>query len=171
MFPLGGDSTRAKIQADAAAKAFEANQRDLDDVKRGRYFDELGVLGNVPFGLYVDGFGGAEKGSLCNAGVVPSSVIFFDADPNAEPGAEIGRAPRRDLEISAEEARETVLAQDFPDVPWRLRSMSAPGAIDLRARAVVAWDGGRATFAFATLEGATEAIGSLRKHLSRLPEL
>ena len=120
MFPLGGDRTRAKLQAQAAALAFEANRRDLDEVKRGRYLDELGVRGHVPFGLYVDGFGDAEKGSLCNAAVIPSSVIFFDADRNADPGAELGRAPRQGLDVAAEQWRGTVLAQDFPDAPWTI---------------------------------------------------
>jgi hypothetical protein len=171
MFPLGGDGMRAKVQAEAAALAFEANRRDLDEVKRGRYLDDLGVRGHIPFGLYVDGFGDAEKGSLCNAAVIPLSVIFFDADRQADPGAEIGRAPRQGLDIAAEQWRGTVLAQDFPDAPWTIRSMSSPGAVDLRARVVAAWPTGSATFAFATIEGAHEAVEAIRKHLARSPQL
>jgi len=168
---FGGEFTRARAGARMNADVLESNRRDLDEIKRGRYLDELGVRGHVAFGLYVEGFGDAERGSLCDAAVIPSSVIFMDADASAAPNAELGRAPRDGLDITAEESRETVLAQEFPDAPWTIRSMSSPGAVDLRARVTVTWPAGRATFAFATIEGANEAVDALRTHLARSPGL
>jgi hypothetical protein len=149
----------------------DANRRDLDEIERGRYLDELGVTGHVAFGFYVGGFGDTEAGSLCNAAVIPSSVIFFDADETAEPEAELGRAPRDGLTLEAGEWRSTVLPQDFADAPWTIRSMSAPGAVDLRGRVVARWSEGEATFAFATSEGASEAVESIQRHLAQAPEM
>src|SRR5215208_3667024 len=136
------ESTRARMNARVNREVLDANRRDLDEIKRGRYLDELGVSGHVAFGFYVSGFGDAEAGSLCNAAVIPTSVIFFDADETAEPDAELGRAPRDGLTLEAGEWRSTVLPQDFADAPWTLRSMSAPGAVDLRGRVVVRWPSG-----------------------------
>jgi hypothetical protein len=153
------------------AAVLGSNRRDLDEIKRGRYLDALGVRGHVAFGFYVEGFGDGERGSLCDAAVIPSSVIFLDADASAAPDAELGRAPRDGLEVTAEEWRGTIHAQEFPDAPWTIRSMSSPGAVDLRARVVAAWPSGRASFAFATIEGANEAVETLRKHLARSPGL
>ena len=85
------------MNAAVSKMVLEANRRDLDELARGRYLDELGVRGHVAFGFYVDGFGEAEAGSLCNAAVIPSSVVFVDGDASAEPDAELGRAPRDGL--------------------------------------------------------------------------
>ena len=60
------------MNAAVSKMVLEANRRDLDELVRGRYLDEIGVRGHVAFGFYVDGFGEAEAGSLCNAGVIPS---------------------------------------------------------------------------------------------------
>lgn len=164
-----GERQRARMNAAVNQMVLEANRRDLDEAKRGRYLDQLGVRGHVAFGFYVDGFGGAEVGSLCNAAVIPSSVIFFDADETAEPNAELGRAPRAGLTLEADAWRSTVLAQDFADAPWTIRSMQGPGAVDLRGRVVARWPGGEATFAFATPEGAREALDAVRRHLAGSP--
>jgi len=168
---VGGEQMRARAVARMNASVLGANRRDLDEIKRGRYLDGLGVRGHVAFGLYVEGFGDTERGSLCDAAVIPSSVIFMDADASAAPDAELGRAPRDGLEITVEESRETVLAQEFPDAPWTIRSMSSPGAVDLRARVTMTWPSGRASFAFATIEGANEAVEALHTHLARSPGL
>ena len=173
-FVVGGGSQeaeRARMNAAVNEMVLGANRRDLDEVKRGRYLDRLGVRGHVVFGFYVAGFGDAEVGSLCNAAVIPSSVVFFDADETAEPDAELGRAPRGELTFVAEPWRVTVLPQDFGDAPWTIRSMTAPGAVDLRGRVVARWPAGEAMFAFATAEGANEAVDTIRRHLARSPEV
>jgi hypothetical protein len=143
------------------------NRRDLDEITRGRHLDELGVLGQVSFGLYVEGLGESEAGSLCDVAVTPTEVIFLDADASAPPEAELGRAPCEGLDVEAASQERTVMPQEFPDAPWTVRSMSAPGAVDLRGQAVVQWADGRATFAFATPEGAGEAVEALRRLLAR----
>jgi hypothetical protein len=172
---IGGGSSeeaeRARMNAAVNKMVLGANRRDLDEVKRGRYLDRLGVRGHVVFGFYVEGFGDAEVGSLCNAAVIPSSVVFFDADETAESDAELGRAPRGELTFEAEPWRATVLPQDFTDAPWTIRSMTAPGAVDLRGRVVARWPAGEATFAFATVEGANEAVDTISRHLERSPEV
>jgi hypothetical protein len=158
------------MNAAVAKMAFEANRRDLDEITRGRYLDRLGVRGHVAFGFYVEGFGEAETGSLCNAAVIPSSVVFLDADENAAPGAELGRVPRDGLAFEAESWRDTVVAPGF-EAPWRDRSVDQPGGVDVRGRVVVRWAAQEAIFAFATPEGAHEAIATLRRHLGRIPEV
>jgi hypothetical protein len=163
----GAESARARINAIVNAAAFEANRRDLDEITRARHLDRLGVVGQVSFGLYVEGFGDAEKGSLCDAAVLADEVAFLDADASAAPDAELGRAPRDGLAFEVSDEKTTLLAQEFPDAPWRIRSMSAPGAVDLRATVVARWPSGRATFAFATPDGAAEAVETLRKALTR----
>lgn len=170
MSSSGGERDRARMNAAVARMAFEANWRDLEEITRGSYLDRLGVRGHVAFGFYVDGFGEAEAGSLCNAAVIPSSVLFLDADENAAPGAELGRAPRESLSLVAEKWRDTVTAPAF-EAPWRDRSVDEPGAVDVRGRVVVQWPTGRAAFAFATLEGAQESMAALRSHLERTPEV
>ena len=166
----GGEHTRARMNAAVAAMVLEANRRDLDEVIRGRYLDQLGVTAHVAFGFYVEGFGEAEVGSLCNAAVVPSSVIFFDADVSADPGAELGRAPRQSLAFDVQ-ARDGMVVNTELDAPWRMKSMSTPGALDVEARVDASWEGGSATFLFATADGAREAVETLREHLSRTPEV
>ena len=151
--------------------SLEANRRDLAEITRTRHLAELGATGHVTFGLYVQGFGDAETGSLCDVAVIPSSLVFLDADASAPPGAEIGRAPRDGLTLEAEAFRSTVLAQEFPNAPWTIRSMQGPGAVDLRGRVTVRWPAGEASFAFATPEGAQEAVETVRRHLSKTPEL
>jgi hypothetical protein len=165
-----GERDRARMNAAVAKMAFEANRRDLEEITRGRYLDQLGVRGHVAFGFYVDGFGEAEAGSLCNAAVIPSSVLFLDADENAAPGAELGRAPREDLSLVAEEWRASVAAPGF-EAPWRDRSVAEPGGVDVRGRVVVRWPAGQAAFAFATLEGAQESMAAVRSHIERVPEV
>jgi hypothetical protein len=165
-----GESNRARMNAAVAKMAFEANRRDLEEITRGRYLDRLGVRGHVAFGFYVEGFGEAEAGSLCNAAVIPSSVVFLDADENAAPGAELGRAPRDGLSFDAEEWRDTVVAPEF-EATWRDRSVERPGAVEVRGRVVVRWAAHEAIFAFATVEGAHEAIATLRPHLRATPEV
>jgi hypothetical protein len=165
------DQERARINAAVAAMQMDANRRDLDEIKRGRYLDQLGVRGHVGFGFYVDGFGDAEAGSLCNAAVIPSSVVFFDADASAAPDAELGRAPRDGLTFEADAFRSTLLPQEFPDAPWTIRSMDGPGAVDLRGRAIARWPQGMATFAFASPEGAKEAADAVRRYIANAPEL
>jgi hypothetical protein len=151
--------------------SLEANRRDLEEITRARHLADLGAFGHVTFGLYVQGFGEMETGSLCDVAVIPSSVVFLDADASAPPGAEIGRAPREGLTLEATEFRSTVLAQDFADAPWTVRSMQGPGAVDLRGRVTVRWPAGEASFAFATPEGALEAVEAVRRHLSKTPGL
>ena len=43
------------MNAAVSKMVLEANRRDLDELARGRYLDELGVRGHVAFGFYVDG--------------------------------------------------------------------------------------------------------------------
>ena len=148
----------------------EANRRDLDELARGRYLDMLGVRGHVAFGFYVEGFGEAEAGSLCNAAVIPSSVVFVDGDASAEPDAELGRAPRDELNFEVETWDGTVTNAGF-DAPWRMRSLDAPGRLDVVGRVVARWPDGSASFAFATTEGAHEALDALRRHLADTPAM
>ena len=151
--------------------SLEANRRDLAEITRARHLADLGATGRVTFGLYVEGFGVAETGSLCEVAVTPASVIFLDADQTAAPDAELGRAPRDGLTFEADAFRSTVLAQGFVDAPWTIRSMQGPGAVDLRGRVTARWTEGAATFAFATPEGAAEAVEAVRRHLANTPEV
>jgi hypothetical protein len=171
--PIGGgggaESARAHMNAIVNRAVLEWNRRDLDEIRRARHLDALGVVAQVSFGLYVEGFGDDENGSLCDAAVLADGIVFLDADESATPDAELGRAPRDGLTLEVTEDRTTLLAQDFPDAPWTIRSMTAPGAVDLRAHVVVRWPAGKATFAFATPDGAAEAVETLRKALTRSP--
>jgi hypothetical protein len=162
-----GERQRARMNALVNEAVLGWNRRDLDEITRARHLDELGVLAQVSFGLYVEGFGDDEKGSLCDAAVLAGEIVFLDADESAAPDAEIGRAQRDGLTLEVTEDKTTLLAQDFPDAPWTIRSMTAPGAVDLRAHVVVRWPAGQATFAFATPDGATEAVETLRRALTR----
>ena len=165
-----GERQRARMNAAVNRMMFDANRRDLDEAIRGRHLYQLGVSGHVAFGFYVEGFGEAEVGWLCNAAVIPSSVVFLDGDASAAPGAELGRAPRDALTFEVEEWRAMVVNTEF-EAPWRMKSMSTPGALDVAGRVVASWAGGGAFFAFATPDGAREAVDALRAHLARTPEL
>jgi hypothetical protein len=165
------ESERAAMNAAVAKMLGEANRRDLDEIARARHLDSLGVRGHVAFGFYVEGFGDAETGSLCDVAVTPTEVIFLDADASAAADAELGRAPRDGLTLEASSFRSTLLPQEFPDAPWTIRSMEGPGAVDLRGRAEVRWPAGRAIFAFATPEGAAESCEQLRRFLAAPPEM
>lgn len=164
------ERVRARMNAAVSSMVLEANRRDLDELARGRYLDELGVRGHVAFGFYVDGFGEAEAGSMCNAAVVPSSVVFVDGDASAQPDAELGRAPRDELTFEVETWDGTVTNTEF-DAPWRMRSLDAPGGLDVVGRVVARWPDGSASFAFATTEGAREALDALQRHLADTPAM
>jgi len=157
------------MNAAVSKMVLEANRRDLDELGRSRYLDELGVHGHVAFGFYVDGLDPAEAGSLCNAAVIPSSVVFLDADASAEPDAELGRAPRDGLTFEVETWDGTVTNVEF-DAPWRMKSLDAPGRLDVVARVVARWPAGSASFAFATIEGAREVLDALQQHLANTPQ-
>ncbi len=165
-----GERTRARMNAAVAAMTFEANRRDLEEAGRGRHLEQIGATGHVAFGFYVEGLGPSQVGSLCNAAVIPSSVVFLDADASAEPGAELGRAPRTGLTFEVEEWRGTVVNAEF-DAPWQMKSLDAPGALEVVARVAVDWPAGFASFAFASIEGAKESLDYLQRHLSRTPEV
>ena len=124
----------------------------------------------MAFGFYVEGFGEAEAGSLCNAAVISSSVVFLDGDASAEPDAELGRAPRDGLSFEVETWDGTVTNTEF-DAPWRMRSLDAPGRLDVVGRVVARWPDGSASFAFATTEGAREALDALQRHLADTPAM
>ena len=156
------------MNAAVSKMVLEANRRDLDELARGRYLDALGVRGHVAFGFYVEGFGEADAGSLCNAAVIPSSVVFVDGDGSAEADAELGRAPRDGLTFEVESWDGTVTNTEF-DAPWRLRSLDAPGRLDVVARVVARWPAASVSFAFATIEGAREAVDALQRHLVSTP--
>ncbi len=160
---------RARMNAAVSKMVLEANRRDLDEVVRGRYLDEIGVRGHVAFGFYVDGFGEAEAGSLCNAGVIPSSVVFLDADASAEPDAELGRAPRDGLTFAVDPWEGGTVTNAEFRAPWEMQSLDAPGRLEVVARVVAIWPGASASFAFATLEGAQEALDTLERHLANTP--
>jgi len=166
----GQETVRARMNAAVSKMVLEANRRDLDELARSRYLDELGVHGHIAFGFYVDGFDPAEAGSLCNAAVIASSVVLLDADASAEPDAELGRAPRDGLTFEVETWDGTVTNTEF-DAPWRMRSLDAPGRLDVVARVVARWPAGSASFAFATTEGAREALDALQRHLTNTPEM
>jgi len=169
MSGASGEHERARMNAAISKMVLKANRRDLDEIVRGRYLDGLGVRGHVVFGFYVEGFGAAEAGSLCNAGVIPSSVVFLDADASAAPDAELGRAPREGLAFEVEPWEDGSVTNAEFDAPWRMRSLETPGHIQVVARAVANWPGGSASFAFATLEGAREALEGLQRHLENTP--
>ena len=57
-----GERQRARMNAAVSKMVLAANRRDLDEIVRGRYLDEIGVRGHVAFGFYVDGFGEAYYG-------------------------------------------------------------------------------------------------------------
>ena len=165
----GQESIRARMNAAVSKMVLEANRRDLDELTRGHYLDELGVHGHVAFGFYVDGFDPAEVGSLCNAAVIPSSVVFLDADASAEPDAELGRAPRDGLTLEVETWDGTVTNSEF-DAPWQMKSLDEPSSLAVAARVMARWPEGSATFAFATPEGAHEALDALERHLTNAPQ-
>ena len=140
----------------------EADRRDLDEIVRRRHLDRLGVTGHVSFGFYVEGFGEAEAGSLCNAAVIRSGVVFLDADVSATPGAELGRAPgSATFEVQERETR--VISPGFES------PMATPGALDVKALVIATWSDGSATFMFATIEGARESVDALRALLVKTP--
>ena len=158
------------MNAAVSKMVLAANRRDLDELARGRYLDGIGVQGQVAFGFYVDGFGEAEAGSLCTAGVIPSEVVFLAGDASAEPDAELGRAPRDGLSFEVEPWEHgTVRSTEF-DAPWRMKSLDAPGRLEVVAHVVASWPGASASFAFATLEGAREALDTLERHLANTPQ-
>ena len=107
---------------------------------------------------------------MCNAAVIPSSVVFLDGDASAEPDAELGRAPRDELSFEVETWDGTVTNTEF-DAPWRMRSLDAPGRLDVVGRVVARWPAGSASFAFATTEGAREALDALQRHLDDTPAM
>jgi hypothetical protein len=146
----------------------EADRRDLEEITRGRHLDQLGVTGHVAFGFYVGGFGEAEVGSLCNAAVIPSGVVFLDADASAAPGAELGRAPRS-VTFDVEERKTTVVSPGF-EAPWQMKSLATPGALEVKALVTATWSDGSATFMFATVDGARESVDGLQALLEKNPE-
>ena len=166
MSGIAGEYQRARMNAAVSKMVLEANRRDLDELARGRYLDGIGVLGHVAFGFYVDGFGEAEAGSLCNAAVIPSMVLFVDGDASAEPDAELGRAPRDGLSFEVERWEHGTVRNTEFDAPWRMKSLDVPGSLAVAARVVARWPEGSATFAFATPEGAQEALDALERHLT-----
>ena len=165
-----GERQRARMNAAVSKMVLEANRRDLDELARGRYLDGIGVRGHVAFGFYVDGFGSAEAGSLCNAGVIPSEVVFVDGDASAEPDAELGRAPREGLIFEVDTWDGGTVTNTEFDAPWRMKSLDAPGRLEVVAHVVASWPGASASFAFATLEGAREALDTLERHLANTPQ-
>jgi len=166
-----GEAQRARMNAAVSKMVLEANRRDLDELARGRYLDAIGVRGHVAFGFYVDGFGSAEAGSLCNAGVILSEVVFVDGDASAEPDAELGRAPRDGLSFEIEPWEHGAVTNTEFDAPWRMKSLDVPGTLAVAARVVARWPEGSATFAFATPEGAREALDALERHLTNAPQM
>jgi hypothetical protein len=166
---VSGERQRARMNAAVSKMVLEANRRDLDELARGRYLDEIGVRGHVAFGFYVEGFGEAEAGSLCNAAVIPSDVVFVDGDASAEPDAELGRASREGLSFEVETWEGGTVTNTEFDAPWRMKSLDAPGKLDVVARVVARWPAGSASFAFATMEGAREALDALERHLTDTP--
>jgi hypothetical protein len=52
-----------------------------------------------------------------------------------------------------------------------MKSLDEPGTLAVAARVVARWPAGSATFAFATLEGAREALDALERHLANTPQL
>ena len=172
MYGGGGsqESIRARMNAAVAAMTFEANRRDLEEITRARHLEQLGATGHVAFGFYVDGFGDREAGSLCNAAVIPSSVVFLDADGSAGPGDELGRVPRAGLTFEVESWTGTVTNAEF-DAPWAMTSLEAPGRLKVVARVIATWPAGAASFAFATTEGAREALTYLERRLTDTPQL
>ncbi|MEP6759418.1 MAG: hypothetical protein ABJB55_09505 [Actinomycetota bacterium] len=165
-----GEKQRARMNAAVSKMVLEANRRDLDEVTRARHLEHVGAIGHVAFGFYVDGFGDREAGSLCNAAVIPSGVVFLDADASAEPGAELGRAARSGLTFAVESWTGTVANAEF-DAPWQMKSLDTPGRLKVVARVVATWPAGSASFAFATNDGADEAVGFLKRHLADTPEM
>ena len=166
MSGASGERQRARMNAAVSKMVLEANRRDLDELARGRYLDGIGVRGQVAFGFYVDGFGEVETGSLCNAAVIPSMVVFVDGDASAEPDAELGRAPRDGLSFEIEPWEDGMVTNTEFDAPWRMKSLEKPGTLTVAARVVARWPKGSATFAFATPEGAQEALDALKRHLT-----
>jgi hypothetical protein len=146
----------------------EADRRDLDEIGRRRHLDQLGMTGHVAFGFYVEGFGEDEVGSLCNAAAIPSGVVFLDADASAAPGAELGRAPRS-VTFEVREQETIVVSPGF-ETPWRMKSMSTPGALNVKALVIATWSEGSATFLFATVEGARESVDALEGLLAKSPQ-
>ena len=159
------------MNAAVSKMVLEANRRDLDELARGRYLDGIGAQGHVAFGFYVDGFGATEAGSLCNAAVIPSAVVFVDGDASAEPDAELGRAPRDGLSFEVEHWEQGAVTNTEFDAPWRMKSLDAPGSLAVAARVVGRWPQGSASFAFATPEGAHEALDTLERHLANRPQM
>jgi hypothetical protein len=51
-----------------------------------------------------------------------------------------------------------------------MQSLGAPGRLEVVARVVASWPDGSASFAFATLEGAREALETLERHLANMPQ-
>ena len=171
MSGIAGERQRARMNAAVSKMVLEANRRDLDELARGRYLDGIGAQGHVAFGFYVDGFGETEAGSLCNAAVVPSAVVFVDGDASAESDAELGRAPRDGLSFEVERWEQGTVTNTECDAPWRMKSLDVPGTLAVAARVVAQWSAGSATFAFATPEGAHEALDALERHLTNTPQM
>jgi hypothetical protein len=157
-----GERQRARMNAAVSKMVLEANRRDLDEIVRGRYLDEIGVRGHVAFGFYVDGFGEAEAGSLCNAGVIPSSVVFLDADASAEPDAELGRASRQGLNFEVDTWEGGTVTNAEFRAPWQMQTLDAPGRLEVLARVVASWPDGSASFAFAMPGGREGGAGNPR---------
>ena len=107
---------------------------------------------------------------MCNAGVIPSSVVFLDADASAEPDAELGRAPRAGLSFEVDPWEGGTVTNAEFHAPWQMQSLDAPGRLEVVARVVATWPGASASFAFATLEGAREALETLERHLANTPQ-
>ena len=139
MSGIAGERQRARMNAAVSKMVLEANRRDLDELARGRYLDGIGAQGHVAFGFYVDGFGETEAGSLCNAAVIPSAVVFVDGDASAEPDAELGRAPRDGLSFEVEHWEQGTVTNTEFDAPWRMKSLDAPGTLAVAARVVARW--------------------------------
>ena len=54
-----------------SCRSLEANRRDLAEITRARHLDDLGAVGHVSFGLYVEGFGDAETQAAAETAVFP----------------------------------------------------------------------------------------------------
>jgi hypothetical protein len=97
--------------------------------------------------------------------------VFVDGDASAEPDAELGRAPRDGLSFEVEAWEHGTVTNTEFDAPWRMKSLDVPGTLAVAARVVARWPEGSATFAFATPEGAHEALDALERHLTNTPQL
>jgi hypothetical protein len=66
--------------------------------------------------------------------------------------------------------QETIVVSPGFEAPWRMKSMSTPSALNVKALVVATWSEGSATFLFATVEGARESVDALEGLLAKSPQ-